>query len=78
MDNPSFLRRFGVPAALTLACLFGAMQLNVGGLGIQNAEAYVAPSCPNSECHGPEMCRYGRASSCSLSGPHGPCTASWC
>lgn len=69
---------FVLPAFLTLICLTGAMHLNVIGLGVKAAPAYVMPDCPNSGCYGPEMCWHGRNQSCVLSGAKGPCTTSWC
>lgn len=60
---------------LTLVALLAAMQLGVTGMGVSRAQAQ---ACPNTECHGWQMCRYSPRVSCALYTRDGPCTASRC
>jgi hypothetical protein len=68
---PSFLFRF----LLTAVALMAAMDLGIAGLGVRPAQAQ---SCPNTECHGWQMCRYAPRVICAISTRDGPCTAWHC
>lgn len=70
-------RSFIMAFLLTLAASFAAMHLDLPFVGVQAATANL-DGCPNTGCHGWEMCKYTSRSSCSLAGPNGPCTATRC
>lgn len=72
----SIFRSFLLRLSLTVLALAAAMHLGIPKLAVRPADA--TSTCPNTECHGAEMCRYSPRIVCALSSRTGPCTASWC
>jgi hypothetical protein len=69
------IRSFLLPFILTAVALLAAMHLGIAGVGVPPAQAQV---CPNTECHGWQMCRYSRGVVCAIHTRDGPCTAWRC
>jgi hypothetical protein len=74
MKRPS--RSFLLPFSLTAVALVAAMHLGIPKVAITPAGA--SDTCPNTECHGWQMCRYSPGVICALSSRTGPCTAWQC
>lgn len=74
MKIPS--RPFLLPFSLTAVSLVAAMHLGIPGLGVTPSKA--VSTCPNTECHGWQMCRYSPRVVCALGSKDGPCTAWAC
>jgi len=72
MSKPSRIRQILLAAALTAACLAGAVDLNVWPLRASTAAAqdatadYIPPPCSNTECQGIQGCRYWPGTYCSF------------
>jgi hypothetical protein len=64
-----------LPFLLTIVALLAAMHLGIAAVEVPRAEAQI---CPNTECHGWQMCRYSLRVSCAIHTRDGPCTASLC
>lgn len=72
----SISRSFLLPFALTAVALMAATHLGIAKLAISPADA--STTCPNTECHGWQMCRYSPGVICALASRTGPCTAWQC
>jgi hypothetical protein len=68
-------KSFLLPFLLTIVALLAAMHLRLAGAEVPRAEAQ---TCPNTECHGYQMCRYNLRVVCAIHTRDGPCTAWLC
>lgn len=69
-------RSFLLSFSLTVVALSAAMHLGIPKVAVRPANA--TSSCPNTECHGYQMCRYSPTVICALHTREGPCTAWRC
>jgi hypothetical protein len=63
METGTRMRRFAFPAVLTVACLLGAADLGMLGLGVRPAQAQ---GCSNSRCSGTSSCMRQVSEACSF------------